>query len=592
MFLKKKAIAIIVAAGLTVSVAGCSQDKEMSIMEVQSNGWIQGITTDLARYEPGTPVQFTLQADSQVDGSKLLVRYKHMNEVLKEETHELSGEELTWSWTPPKDDFRGYMVETFIQQDGSYIDQENIAVDVSSDWGKYPRYGYLADFHEMEDEERKQVIERLNRFHINGIQFYDWQYTHHIPLKWESEGVPAQTWPDIANRPVSYETVEDYIDLAHAYNMKAMNYNLLFGAYEGAEADGVKKEWGMFKDPKAKTQDTHPLPDSWASDIYLLNPANEEWQQYLFETEKEVFELLPFDGWHVDQLGDRGLRFDAKGKKIDLAQSYAPFLNNAKSEIDVDYVMNAVGQYGQAFLATQAPVKFLYTEVWGGHPQYRNLKGIIDENLRYSKGKLGTVLAAYMNYDHANAQGEFNTPGVLLTDAVIFAAGGSHLELGENMLAKEYFPNKNLSIPNELEQALVRYYDFAVAYENVLRDELEEIELTVTSEQMEISADAEKGKVWSFAKQKDNRTMIHLINFSDAVHMTWNDAVANQSEPQLKEQVEVTVEMSEKVSQVWMATPDAYEGSAVPVEFEQEGDQVKLTLPSLKYWDMIVMETE
>ena len=49
-----------------------------------------------------------------------------------------------------------------------------------------------------------------------------------------------------------------------------------------------------------------------------------------------------------------------------------------------------------------------------------------------------------MNYNKADNRGEFNTPGVLLTDAVMFALGGSHLELGgDHMLCKEYFPNEN-----------------------------------------------------------------------------------------------------------------------------------------------------
>ena len=60
-----------------------------------------------------------------------------------------------------------------------------------------------------------------------------------------------------------------------------------------------------------------------------------------------------------------------------------------------------------------------------------------------------------MNYDLANNMGTFNTPGVLLTNAVIFALGGSHLELGEHMLCKEYFPNSNLGMSSELQEAMV-----------------------------------------------------------------------------------------------------------------------------------------
>jgi len=52
---------------------------------------------------------------------------------------------------------------------------------------------------------------------------------------------------------------------------------------------------------------------------------------------------------------------------------------------------------------------------------------------------------------------------------VIVAFGGDHLELGEHMLAQEYFPNENLAMRADLKDALVHYYDFLVAYQNLLR---------------------------------------------------------------------------------------------------------------------------
>lgn len=104
------------------------------------------------------------------------------------------------------------------------------------------------------------------------------------------------------------------------------------------------------------------------------------------------------------------------GKSVKLPQGYVSFLKAAKERLNVDYVMNAVAQYGQAFLATQAPLEFLYTEVWSGTPQYKNLKEIIDQNYKFGKNRMNTVLAAYMNYDLADSPGEFNTPGVLLTN--------------------------------------------------------------------------------------------------------------------------------------------------------------------------------
>lgn len=588
---RRKAAALGAAMLLASTLlTACMKDAAIAPTEAGDGDVLGFVTTDKSRYEAGESVKYSLEMSGGEGEGTLVVRYKQLDELVEEQEIEWDGSsKVNWEWQAPEADFTGYMTEIYLKQDSEIVDHTNIAVDVSSDWSKFPRYGYLADYMTMDPAEQETVIERLNRFRINGIQFYDWQWKHHIPLKLE-DGQPATKWLEIANREVSYETVKRYIDLAHDKNMMAMNYNLLFGAYEDAEQDGVKREWGAFRDPLATDYDKHPLPDSWASDIVLMNPANKEWQEYIFEQEKIAFEHLPFDGWHVDQLGDRGSLWDVNGDKIDLAKSYVDFLNSAKEAVPGDYVMNAVGQYAQAYLATQTPVEFLYTEVWSGHPNYKSLKEIIDQNWKYSKGKLNTVLAAYMNYDHANSVGEFNTPAVLLTNAVIFASGGSHLELGENMLAKEYFPNRNLSIPTELEEQLVSYYDFLTAYQNVLRDGVQEAELEVTAEGVELSTVAEKGKVWAMAKEKGQQHVLHLVNFKDAVHMNWNDSDATQTVPELVEEVKLSVAVDRKVEKLWTASPDAYYGSAVELEFTQKDGQLSFTLPTLKYWDMVVIE--
>ncbi|MDQ6419781.1 glycoside hydrolase family 66 protein [Paenibacillus sp. LHD-117] len=576
---------------VTALIGGCARDQAaIDPQEAGDADLLSYVTTDKARYNPGDPVRFTLKMNESAGGGDLVVRYKHLDEIVEEKAIEWDGSpEVNWEWQPSEDDYRGYMTEIFLKQDKEIVDHANIAVDVSSDWGKFPRYGYLADFMAMEASEQEAVMERLSRYRINGIQFYDWQWKHHMPMKLEGEA-PAKTWPEIANRPVAYDTVSGYIDLAHERNMKAMNYNLLFGAFEDSEQDGVKREWGLFKDPLLKNQDKHPLPDSWASDIMLLNPANEEWQSYLFREEKKVFDRLPFDGWHVDQLGDRGILYDANADKVNLPDAYESFMNKAKETIDVDYVMNAVGQFGQANIA-KTPVKFLYTEVWDAHPQYRNLKEITDQNLKYSKGALNTVFAAYMNYDHANSAGEFNMPGVLLTDAVMFASGASHLELGENMLAKEYFPNRNLRMTEELQVALIAYYDFLTAYQNLLRDGTVDKELEVAgTEAAELSDLPERGKVWSFTKEAQGRAVLHLINFTDAKGMEWRDDRADQTEPKEIKDVKLTVRMDGKVKKAWVASPDYYGGSPVALDFEQKNGELTLTLPHLKYWNMVVLE--
>jgi dextranase len=584
--------AAFVAGTAIVMTTACDSSPDIKMMDqIQMGSQLKVLSTDKASYKPGEDVHFNLTLqDGTAAGGTFHIRYKHLDQIIGHETKTAKSDKLSWSWKPPEVDNEGYLAEVVLEKEGMFIGHKNIAVDVSSDWGKFPRYGYLADFPAMSQEEMSAVIDRLNLFHINGIQFYDWQFKHQDPVPYDGSK-PARQWKDIANRPVNFSTVKNYIDLVHNHGMKAMSYNLLFGAYADAEQDGVKKEWGLYKDSQHNAQDKHRLPKDWASDIYLYDPSNPDWQSYLVDKEKKAFESLPFDGWQVDQLGVRGPLWTYGGKSVKLAATFPEFLKKAKEKLNIDYVMNAVGQYGQDNIASQAPVKFLYTEVWKDHPGYQQLKEVIDQNGKLSGNRLNTVLAAYMNYQFSNNPGQFNMPGILFTDAVIFASGGSHLELGENMLSKEYFPHKNLKISPVLDDKLLIYYDFLVAYQNLLRDKLYESALRAEgTDSLAISDHAEKGKVWSFAKQKDGKDILHFINFTDASTMEWNDSNGTQTEPAEKQNVMVSVKTDKPVAKIWFASPDYYGGSAISLDFQQQDGKLELKLPKLKYWDMVVVE--
>src|SRR5699024_894092 len=142
-------------------------------------------------------------------------------------------------------------------------------------------------------------------------------------------------------------------------------------------------------------------------------------------------------------LGNRGTLYNYEGYRIDLGDAYKDFLVSLENLFPgKKLVLNAVDQYEQQDIL-ESPVDFAYSEIWSRY-QYQDLAKVILENYEYSNNELNTVLAAYMNYN--SQDGSFNSPSVLMTDAVIFAFGGAHLELGEHMLSSEYFPNDKLEM--------------------------------------------------------------------------------------------------------------------------------------------------
>ncbi|BDW75461.1 hypothetical protein BFINE_12560 [Bacteroides finegoldii DSM 17565] len=87
--------------------------------------------------------------------------------------------------------------------------------------------------------------------------------------------------------------------------MKSLFYNLAYGALSDAADDGVKETWYLFKDKKHGNKDYHPLGSPFKSNIYLTNPALQEWRDYMAQQNNDVYEVFDFDGYQIDQLGGR-----------------------------------------------------------------------------------------------------------------------------------------------------------------------------------------------------------------------------------------------------------------------------------------------
>lgn len=550
------------------------------------------LTTNKVCYLPGENVIFTSE---DVIPSDAKIRYRSMGKLIAEQT--VSGN--TWTWQAPSTDFTGYLVDVYkTKDDGTEVILGTIGVDVSSDWTRFPRYGFVATF----DAPKKKdgVIEEemafLNRCHINGVQFQDWHNKHHWPLGGTREQLD-DVYKDIANRNVYTEVVKKYIDVQHSYGMKSIFYNLCFGVLEDASADGIKDEWYIFKGTGRTDKDLHDLPNSWKSDIYLVNPANEEWQSYIAERNDDVYANFDFDGYQIDQLGNRGDRYDYDGNKINLPKGYASFIKAMKDKHpDKRLIMNAVSSYGASEIAGTGKVDFMYNETWGDEASFKDLYTIIKANDQYSNHSLQTVFAAYMNYNVADKKGEFNIPGVLLTDAVMFALGGSHLELGDHMLCKEYFPNENLNMSSSLRTQIIRYYDFMTAYQNLLRGKDSSAETAVTLNYVKSGKNMinawppQQGKITSYAKNVEGKQVVHLLNFINADELSWRDLNGTMPTPSSQNKMELELAVSQKVSRIWTASPDVHAGASQDLTFEQKDGKVFFTLPSLKYWAMIVIE--
>ena len=595
---------VCIAALFTVhKVLSFEADKAAKIID--KGKLLSDVYTDKARYNPKDSVNITIELDNKLNSNysgKLNVYYKNLNKTIgtkeiKVEIKKGEKKSINIAWNPPADDFKGYMIEVYAFKGINVIDSRNTAVDVSSNWDRFPRYGYVAEYPKREKDETEKIIDNLNKYHINGLQFYDWQNKHHKPIP-DTKDNTYSVWKDIANRDVYYDTVKNYIDAAHGKNMKAANYNLIYGAYTDYKQDGVKPEWGIYKDSEHNEQDMHQLPSGWASSIDIFNPANKDWQNYIFNEEKKANKLLNFDIFHMDTLGGRGLVYDYEGKEVDLPSTYTEFANNAKKTLGTGIVFNTVNRYGLEYIA-KSDVDFLYSELWPSeNKDYNSLKETVDIGYELTGGKKNTVIAAYMNYGSADSKGEFNENSVRLCDAAIFAAGGDHIELGDTgMLCKEYFPNKNLTMTDSLKASMRSYYDFITAYENLLRDNVSEKNNKIQLQDIKTSNDGKADTVWTYAKGKEGYDVIHMINLLGYKWTGWRDDGANYDPPEFKKNIKLKYYIKDdEIKGVYLASPDLMGGKSEKLKYnvkEENGERyLEIYIPELQYWDMVYIEKE
>lgn len=562
-------------------------------------------TLNKAMYPPGAVV--VCAVDSLPAGTvQTRLTLDHLRQSILSLAQIVCDEHDTFTFTLPQNDFTGYLLRVdALNEQGSVLASAYTAVDCSSSWTRFPRYGYVWDFTSGTDAEGK--LAQLNRYHLNGLQFYDWQYRHHLPV-----APDTMAWTDWSGRAIDGTVLRRYLAQAHRLGMVCMAYNMVYAANMTYTEDGsgVQAAWRLVK---ADGADFTCDMDAALGNVGVLqyfNLLNPQWQRYIFERELEVFNTFAFDGWHGDTIGENGrmttargepLGFEAEGKPIfTVMDSYTTFLNAAKRAIGTQYLaFNPVGAQGIENVNV-SDVDVLYTEFWpwdadsDGVPydRYVMLHKAILKAMEQSGGK-SLIVAAYVNY--RNPAAHFNPPAVRLLDSVVFATGGARIELGngDGMLSDEYFPaDCNKRMDADLQSAVQRLYDFSVAYENLLRDGQSPVKRIIEVVGYPVSTDGRANTLWGFAKADAAREVYHLINLI-GTDDGWRDTEQTKAEPEYLSHLQVKLYTRFPAKTVCVASPDQVDLSAEELAFtrgtDAQGAYIALTLPSLAYWNMIFL---
>ncbi len=629
--MSKKAIAAMLAVILCVQLlCGFNGTDNINAAYDISQELISDIYTDKSLYNPGEVVLVNVELkNSSSDSLSGTVKIKgyHLNNRAGEDVSQAytinSGESktLTLEWKAPSEDFQGYLLEAYVYDaNGQLLDTEAVGVNVSSSWVKFPIYGYVHDFGDGVDTDGK--IAEMSKYHINGIEYYDWQYRHHEPLpSWSTTENPG-TWEDWSGRYINGHTIKDYIAAAKEHNMVSMAYDMIYaGTDDFFKDNAVTNTWKLkhrYGD-NAGQEFYFTMGDSPSGNghLYFVNPLHTDWQNHLFGEVNRMIEVMGFDGYHGDTVGDWGDMTDYYGNPIgwdengnglySVLDTYNPFLNACKASLaDGKYLsFNPVGAKGIEGV-NSSYTDILYTEFWPWdssrhgityNTYYAILKEVedsMDDSKAVSFDGEGKSLSvkAYINYKCEG--GYINEPTALLMEAVCFAAGGSRVELGngEHMLTNEYYIDDNIPMREGLKADVRNMYDFAVAYENILRDGQSTTENIVELEGYAYSSEGASDTVWTYTRSDDTYQILHLINLLGTDN-EWRDTERTKAEPEKAENFKVKYYYTGDVNSVYLASPDIDDCRSRSLEFikgeDSKGRYVEFTVPSLEYWDMIYM---
>ena len=207
---------------------------------------IQDVNTDLSHYTPGSTVTIYVDLNNTSGSSQngsIGISITHLGVLtttLLSQNFSLANggtTTLAYTWIAPSTDFTGYSLEvSATNSGGTTLDSINGAVDVSSTWTKFPRYGYVADYpSSMNSSTATHGMWLLKNYHIDGVQFYDWQWKHHLPLA-GSVSSPASSWENIDGSTqlrLCYQRLYRWCPLLWYVRD---DYNLMYGAFAGSRS--------------------------------------------------------------------------------------------------------------------------------------------------------------------------------------------------------------------------------------------------------------------------------------------------------------------------------------------------------------------
>lgn len=587
----------------------------LAVAQASAAPLIERVFTDAARHPPDASATIHVALENTTGAAwSGVVRLRIWNDTALAYVAEQSAsiapgatDEVSFAWTPPPIDFRGYFVEV----DAGGLDSATTAIDVSSDWTRYPRYGYLTEMYSGQSTAYSTgLVQQLAEdYHINGLQFYDWMWRHEQVIDYSRPGVIKDPWVDWRGAAISFSVLQDLITASHSQNVAALPYFMIYGAQDDYDTiSGVSPEWGIYADATHAQQHNH---DGW---LYFFDPTNTNWRQHLLAEIADAINVVGFDGVHFDQIGYRDPIYDYWGDSVNLANGggFRNMIDAALAELQTiaaqtppvleDYALTfnmvdgGINAWGVPAVVSNASHDFLYSEIWS-LDSYLEMVDFV-RWARANANQKAMVLAAYLNHDESFST--FNEPSVRLADAAFAVAGTYHIELGDgrHMLGDPFFPNRDKTPTASLLAAMREYYDFLTAHERGLFDPAlvyaDSGGQWIDVQGVPWSTAPEANKLWVSPRRLDDHDVMHLVNLSGNDDEWRNAASPATTLPDV--QITYRIGPHATIDRVVAASPDVNDGRPTELAFTSGSDAigsfVRFDVPLIEYWTCVQLHRD
>ena len=371
--------------------------------------------TDKSTHSPGSQATITAEASG---GGTVHFSVSHLGTEVASGEAPVTDGAATWTYTTPSEDNQGYLM-TATGADDTHAET---ALDVSSSWTRFPRMGYVSHFKPTAPADittgtsyesylsltPSEYIAKLSQdYHINALQYYDWQYRHEQPVATGDLADKCPLW--YRDTYASKKTITDYFKDAKNANMGSLAYSMAYAANDNYDTNTIKDEWRLREDNGSYW--VRDLGEQWwvptpkgvnkpKSHQFMMNVNTQGWRDYItdqYVTQKDTF---GFDGTHIDTLGQT-VKKDASGNSVDLTDGLTALVNETASKTGTATGINLPDGAGTDKIGPSS-ASYIYTELWDHNETNQQVTSYLQGARDKSANKPQIVAAYANNYDPAS----------------------------------------------------------------------------------------------------------------------------------------------------------------------------------------------